>query len=174
MVVNRKLLLKHKQVLEELYKCKSKKGIEKWMSSVDLIVIKLVLGIIVDVVYNKIPVLKPAMKVKLRKEETNLKLLAENYTKLKSEQDKTVLVTALQPVIPLFKIILKPLFESSDNDEDSTKAAQIDIVENEKLNVDDKMSTQVDTDQQLIFDAGDLDLPEVQCSVCGNSVGTTF
>lgn len=176
MVVNRKLLLKHKGHLEQLYKCKSRKSIDKWLRSADLIVIKIVLGIIVDVVYNKIPILKPNMKSKLRKEEGHLKLLAENYTKLKCENDKNILLTALDPVIPLFKIVLRPLFEaetdespahSSDTNEINTESTHHDNMENTH-------ETVLTNEEQLILDSAALDLPDIQCSVCGNSVGSTF
>lgn len=88
MVVNRKLLLKNKPFLQDLYTCKSSRGISSHLEKATLPQVKLLTAIFVDVIYKKIPLVNPELKNKLKKEQEHLKQMASNYNQLRREKDR--------------------------------------------------------------------------------------
>lgn len=88
MVVNRKLLLKNKPYLQDLFACKSSRGLLSQLQKATLPQLKLLTAIFVDVVYKKIPLVTPELKNKLKKEQEHLKQMASNYNQLRCEKNR--------------------------------------------------------------------------------------
>lgn len=87
MVLNRKTLLKHRNLFREVYECSSTRKVKAVLAKASISSLKCLLALFVDVIRKKIPVDNDVIKKKMKRYERHLRHLAIHFNLFRKMDD---------------------------------------------------------------------------------------